>query len=176
MIRKKFRHRPECFNRFVIKDDYAIMYIESKKHGIKEVLIDTNKIPEVSKVYWHVAKMYDNYFSVIGWVREKQKEVLLHRYLTNCPNGLLVDHINRNPLDNRMCNLRCVNTSENMLNSNTQKNCLSGHKGVRYRKDCNKFQARIMVNKKSISIGHFDNLLDAIIARKEFCEKNNIIA
>lgn len=175
-MKKSVRHRSECFNKFVVKNDYAIMYVESKKYGVKEVIIDIDKIPLLSKTFWHICKQYDNYFIAVGWNKELQKEVKMHRFLTNCPAELIVDHINRNPLDNRLTNLRCVGVSENMLNKNIQGNCSSGHKGIRFRKDCKKFQARIMINKKSISIGHFNNLLDAIIAREEFCKTNNIIA
>lgn len=32
-----------------------------------------------------------------------------------------------------------------------------------------------MINKKAISIGHFDTLLEAVIARQKFCEEHNII-
>jgi HNH endonuclease len=38
---------------------------------------------------------------------------LMHRYLTNCPKGLTVDHINNNRADNRLENLEIVTQSEN---------------------------------------------------------------
>ena len=176
MNKKEIRHRSECFNKFVIKNNFAIMYVESKKYGIKEVIIDIDKIPLLSQTFWHICKQYDNYFIAVGWIKNLQKEVKLHRFLTNCPQNLIVDHINRNPLDNRLENLRCVSQSENMLNKKTQTNSTIGYKGIRYRKDCKKFQARIMVNKKAVSIGHFNTLLEAVIARQQFCQNNNIIA
>jgi hypothetical protein len=37
----------------------------------------------------------------------------LHRYLTNCPDGFVVDHVNGDSLDNRMSNLEVVTDGEN---------------------------------------------------------------
>lgn len=174
----KIRHRNECHNSFVVCKDYTKMIIISKKYGKKEVLIDTDKREKVEKIFWHLARMYNNYFVVVGWNKETKKEIKLHRYLTNCPSKEIVDHINRNPLDNRVQNLRCTGRSENSLNSNLNKLSKSGHKGItlRHRKNYSKYQVRIMINKKSISLGYFDNLDKAIKTRQEFCKKNNIIA
>lgn len=40
----------------------------------------------------------------------------LHREITGCPAGLVVDHINGDTLDNRRSNLRVVTKRENCLN------------------------------------------------------------
>lgn len=170
---KKIRSRNECVNKFILKDTYAIMLINSKTHGLKEVLIDKEKIEEISNIFWHVAKQYENYYCVVGWDKNNKKEIKLHRFLTKCPPNLVVDHINRNPLDNRLENLRCVTHSLNQLNGSTPKNSFSKHKGIRYH--YGKYQARIMINKKAISIGHFNTLDEAIKERANFCKKHNII-
>lgn len=46
----------------------------------------------------------------------KGKKIYLHRFLMNSPEGLIVDHINHQTLDNRRENLRVVTHSENMKN------------------------------------------------------------
>jgi hypothetical protein len=43
----------------------------------------------------------------------KTKRISLHREIMNFPKGLLVDHLNNNPLDNRMANLRSATYSQN---------------------------------------------------------------
>lgn len=44
------------------------------------------------------------------------KKIYLHRFLMDSPEGLIVDHINHQTLDNRRENLRVVTHSENMKN------------------------------------------------------------
>lgn len=51
----------------------------------------------------------------------KRKNVLLHRYIMDAPKGTLVDHINGNKLDNRKCNLRFANKSQNAGNMKPKK-------------------------------------------------------
>ena len=52
----------------------------------------------------------------------KNKSILLSRYIMRAGKGELVDHINREPLDNRRCNLRIVNARQNMLNRKVKNN------------------------------------------------------
>lgn len=62
--------------------------------------------------------------------------IYLHRFLLNAPKGVLIDHINGNPLDNRKCNLRMVTVAQNNMNSAVGINKKSGlPKGVYFRKD-----------------------------------------
>ncbi len=46
----------------------------------------------------------------------------------------LIDHINGNPHDNRLCNLRECDVAENAANQKRARNNNSGHKGVRWHK------------------------------------------
>ena len=52
---------------------------------------------------------------------EKQKNYLGHRFIYECINGIIphgyeIDHINRNNLDNKIDNLRCITIQENRKN------------------------------------------------------------
>tara|TARA_R110001632_G_scaffold220107_1_gene349965 strand:- start:65 stop:541 length:477 start_codon:yes stop_codon:yes gene_type:complete len=62
-------------------------------------------------------------------------------YIPNPENKPEVDHINRDPSDNRAENLRWVSHQENMDNqtSRPQKNNTSGHKNIHYSKNNNKW-------------------------------------
>ncbi len=90
----------------------------------------------------------------------------LHRYLLNPPTGLHVDHINGNRLDNRRSNLRICTGKENARNKGMGKNNKTGHVGVELLQS-GKYLAKIMVDRKSIHLGRFDNIEDAVSARLE---------
>lgn len=106
-----------------------------------------------------------------GYARTKinGKEVLFHRIVKKCPEGYVVDHINRNKLDNRDINLRITTPYVNLLNSNPYKNNKCGYKGIKKRRYG--YIAQIRVDKKEIYLGIYKKIEDAIKARKEAEEK-----
>lgn len=81
--------------------------------------------------------------------------------------GLEIDHINRNPVDNRISNLRLVTRSQNNFNQSLRSNNKSGHRGVGWCATTGKWRARIKVDKSEKFLGYFDDKADAIIARQE---------
>lgn len=60
----------------------------------------------------------------------KQRTILMHREITNAPNGMVVDHIDRDPLNNCRANLRVCTHSQNLLNRFADRGSLSKFKGV----------------------------------------------
>lgn len=80
------------------------------------------------------------------------------------PVGLL-DHINREPGDNRIANLREVSPSENMHNSN--RTTQSGTPGVRWRAERSKWVAQIRVGYRNHVLGSFPTKQEAIDARRK---------
>lgn len=72
-----------------------------------------------------------------------------------------IDHINGNPTDNRISNLRIANQSQNIANAKVFKTNRFGAKGVGFRKDTQRWTARIMVNYKNISLGCFGSFEEA---------------
>lgn len=96
-----------------------------------------------------------------------QKPLYLHRVIMNCDKHLQVDHINHIKSDNRKNNLRICNTSENIRNRGLQSNNTSGYTGIRFIETRNKWIVRIKIYGETKTIGSFENLEDAIKARKE---------
>jgi len=95
------------------------------------------------------------------------KKQYLHHIVLGKKKGLVIDHINGDRLDNRKSNLRHVTQRQNTLNRKVNRNNTSGYVGVQWNKEINKYVARITNFHKSIHIGSYSKLEDAINARKD---------
>ena len=89
------------------------------------------------------------------------KDVRMHRQIMGEPEGKEVDHENGKGLDNQKNNLRIATHGQNMFNKTKQINNTSGYKGVSWSKQNKKWYAWIGFKGKTLSIGHFDNILEA---------------
>lgn len=122
--------------------------------------IDREDYKKVSEYYWGINSQGYLHSRIEGKLKR------MHLYILDFPNKT-VDHINRNKLDNRKSNLRECNQSDNTKNVSVKKNNTSGVPGVSLNKKTGKWRARIMVNRKEISLGHYELFEDAAKARKE---------
>jgi hypothetical protein len=86
---------------------------------------------------------------------KNNKRTRFHHLILPKKEGFEVDHINRNRLDNRRCNLRYVTPSQNQMNKGMYRCNKSGFKGVSFDKINNKWLAQIRINKKAVHIGRF---------------------
>ncbi len=74
----------------------------------------------------------------------------------------LVDHINGNPSDNRLCNLRLASHSMNGRNGRMRSTNTSGVSGVCWDKSVGKWHARVYIDPyKSKTLGVFEDMDDA---------------
>lgn len=76
-----------------------------------------------------------------------------------------IDHINGNPLDNRIKNLRVVTHKENMRNMKIHSTNKTGISGVSWDKSNNKWRVNID-NGKTINLGRYFDFFEACCARK----------
>jgi len=70
------------------------------------------------------------------------------------PKGMVTDHINRDPLDNRFENLRVITNAMNARNSDRW----DKSRGVSYRNNAGRkkrYQALIRIGKKQVSLGYY---------------------
>src|SRR3990167_2074045 len=82
----------------------------------------------------------------------------LHHAIMGQPlNGLVVDHQNGNPLDNRRKNLRIVTFRQNMQNQRKRREgkTSSQYVGVFWDKIKNKWRAQISIKNHSFHIGYY---------------------
>jgi hypothetical protein len=85
----------------------------------------------------------------------KYVRLQLQNLVMQCPREILLDHENRNPLDNRKCNIRPCNLFQNAQNKGKFKSNHSGYKGVWKCTHSATYQTCINVNRKKINIGNF---------------------
>jgi len=77
-------------------------------------IINESDYEKVSAYKWH--KSDTGYAVWRGVVNGVKRTVRMHRLITNAPEGLVVDHLNNDPLDNRASNLRICTQAENSRN------------------------------------------------------------
>lgn len=85
--------------------------------------------------------------------------------LNNYNTEEIIDHINRNPLDNRKCNLRIITKYNNNLNKSIKSDNTSGVTGVSWNKKFNKWKVRINYLGKENNIGYFSDFNQAVEKR-----------
>lgn len=147
MLRKGYIYdttEKEKTNPIEIYETYAKIIIKDK-----EVLIDIDDIEKIQQCKWRI--------SSTGYVRNDNKG-RLHRYIMNCPDDMVVDHINGNKLDNRKCNLRICTVQQNNMNKKS-KNKNNLPRGVE--KDKNRYKAYITYNHKRIYLGSYKTIEEA---------------
>lgn len=135
--------------------------VYSKKHGPKEVLVDDEDWDRVKDYKWMLALEQSSFYIVTGQPKRKDR-VRFHRLITNAVEGQIVDHINRNTLDNRKSNLRFVTAKENAQNRSKQKGTSSRYRGVTWCKRNKKWLAAIrsIIGKRK-HLGYFNIEEDA---------------
>jgi hypothetical protein len=90
-----------------------------------------------------------------------------HRVIWKMATGreaTFIDHINGNPVDNRLPNLRDVSHAENMRNRSLRKHNKTGYAGVHYKG--NRWHAGIRGGGRQLHLGSFKTREEAIAARK----------
>lgn len=144
-----------------VRLSYSVLIIKSKKHGLVEVKFDKNKQQIINKHVWSVTKIGNNLYAV---TTIKGKTQYMHRILTEYKYSL-VDHKNKDSLDNRLINLRKATKSINSFNQKSQRKDMPT--GVHFRKSSGRYFCRFNHNKKVITVGTFDTIEDAVKARVE---------
>lgn len=141
--------------------------------------VDDDDFEKLSKRSWcaDYQKRRKCFYAISKWfnpISQKYSTIRMHRFITNPTEGLVVDHINGDTLDNRKQNLRVCTSAQNSLNKSklSSKNT-SGFPGVCKRKrktSAPVFQANITVDGKFITIGVFKTAEQAYEAYKKYAK------
>lgn len=129
----------------------------------KEILVDEDDLPRILVIssWWNIIerKTDKKVYTCLDCAT-----VYLHRVITGCPEGLVVDHKNGNGLDNRKSNLRVCTQQDNVLNKAPQRG--KKYKGISKRAN-GSYRARITVDGYIVNIGDFTSERKAAIAYNE---------
>ena len=145
-------------NDFYVVDDVVHVILNNSK---KEVLCDVEEWLKLDKYCWFENK------NGYAQTNINNKLFSMSRVIMNPNDNKVVDHINGNTLDNRKSNLRVVTQSENNMNKRIQNNNTSGITGVYFDTYSNKWRAAIKGRGRKFYLGKYNDINDAIKARKE---------
>jgi hypothetical protein len=128
-------------------------------------IVDDADFEWLSKWKWYA---YFNTRTKVFYARRSiypSKTVSMHRVILGAQPGQIVDHVNRNTLDNRRANLRFVTVSQSNQNTRllSARN-KSGFRGVHWSSASKKWRASINLNDRSIHLGVFNSIKDAALA------------
>lgn len=131
---------------------------------------NTGNVMMCEKAIWEKWKKY-TWNEHFGYAKAniQKKEIAFHRLVKQPPEGYVIDHINRNRLDNRACNLRVTTQYVNTINRDASPTSSTKLKGVY--KDKNRYRADITVKGERIYLGMFPTAEEAANARRQAEEK-----
>lgn len=115
-----------------------------------QFIIDAAKVEMVNTRYWKICK--DGY--LVSQSRQSKSQ-LLHRWVLGdslAAQGI-VDHINRNRLDNRLENLRVISPRGNSCNHSLFVTNKTGYSGVYYSTIAQRYEVKIGYNGRRILLG-----------------------
>jgi hypothetical protein len=100
-------------------------------------------------------------------------EVRLHRLLLNATRNDIVDHINHDGTDNRLCNIRLCTAAQNSHNTRSRINATSRFVGVSFNRAVKKWESYVRISgQKKITLGYFVDELEAASARDAWVKEN----
>lgn len=144
-----------------IKIEGWVGYVDLGRGGV--ALIDALDASLVGRWSWRGVQKSNTYYAkrsmrIAG--SSKSSTQSMHRLIMNPPEGMVVDHINGNGLDNRRSNLRVCTQGENLRCKKVVKSS-TGVRGVSLTRNGERYVAQCSLNGRSKVIGVFDTLAEA---------------
>ena len=128
-------------------------------------LVDDHDFEWLNQWRWYAYRGVYSYYAIRDvYINKKYVHIRMHRLILGASGKILIDHKDRNGLNNQRDNLRLCNNSQNCVNkckkkgSNTYKGVSTYHK---------KWRAYISFNKKWHHLGYFTSEIEAAKAYNE---------
>ena len=121
-------------------------------------VVDAEDYEALAGFKWFADRDRSGFYAVRKAKRDadgRRHTVFLHRVITSAPMGIMVDHINRDTLDNRRANLRLCSNAENQRNRTSTRGSSSAFLGVSWKTRDRKWQACLTINGSTKYLGHF---------------------
>jgi hypothetical protein len=132
-------------------------YFRIKDIGINFYAIFNNKNFQIRNIM-STSRYYGRYISLANFILGNKEYKV-------------VDHKDRNPLNNLPSNLRFANTSQNAINCEKMKGTTSKYKGVSLYKRTGRWKVQIVKNKIQYFIGYFSTELEAAKAYNDVAQE-----
>ncbi len=122
-------------------------------------VIDWKDFNDLIQFAWHLTS--HGYASRNRKYRTVPRIEYMHRRIAAAPDGMEVDHINGDKLDNRRANLRVCSRSQNAYNMRARKDNKARIKGVHFISRANRWCAQIGFRNKNHYLGIFKTAEEA---------------
>lgn len=123
-------------------------------HG-KVALVDDEDLPRVESFAWYARHKRGVWYAI------STEAGRMHRLILDAPDGVAVDHVNGDGLDNRKENLRLCTHAENMRNARKRCKGSSKYKGVYYQEQGHNlsrpWRAQITIDRELILLGAYSS-------------------
>lgn len=151
---KRLRHKTNTYD---LSGEFGIGWATNTN---VEFYFDLNDYDKIKDYCWATCEPVPGYVRIETTINGKG--VNIAQLLTGKND---IDHIDRNPMNNRRSNLREATRSQQAMNRKKQSNNTSGFIGVHLNKRNNKWVAAIKIKGKTKHLGTFIDKHDAIIKR-----------
>lgn len=128
----------------------------------KFALVDDDDFERVSQFKWNAChKRHTWYAHRSKKAKPYRYTYSMHRFIMDEPEGLEVDHIDGNGLNNQKSNLRIATRSQNACNRGKAAHNKSGFKGIFWSNKDKCWVAHITVHRQGIYLGGFKDKIKA---------------
>jgi len=153
LLRYRKKHYGVAFRRIKLYTDKPV----EARH--QYTIVDPDDYQKLAKLPWQLCDSETGQYAL----RLAGRQIIaMHRVIMNAPRGSIVDHEDRNGLNNTRKNLRFATRTQNNCNVRRKTETkTSKYKGVSFVPKTQKWRAQIKYNGISKHLGYFENEEDA---------------